>query len=61
VSSIGSADRVYTQSLVLVYTGKLASARVAARMLGLPESAIVTGADGGDADIKIILGTDWKE
>ena len=60
VSSIGSADRVYAQSLVLVYTGKLASARAAARALSLPESAVITGADGGDMDIKVILGTDWK-
>ena len=44
-----------------VATGKLASARAAARALGLPESAIITGVDpGGDTDIKVILGTDWK-
>jgi LCP family protein required for cell wall assembly len=61
VSSVGSADRVYAQSLVVVYTGKLASARAAARVLGLPESAVITGVDpDGDADIKVILGTDWK-
>ena len=60
VSSVASADRVYAQSLVLVYTGKLASARAAARALGLSESAVITGADGGDADIKVIVGTDWK-
>jgi LCP family protein required for cell wall assembly len=63
VSSVGSADRVYTQSLVLVYTGKLTSARVAARALGLPESVVITGADanaGGEIDIKVIIGTDWK-
>ena len=61
VSSVGSADRVYAQSLVVVYTGKLASARAAARVLGLPESAVITGVDpDGDTDIKVILGTDWK-
>jgi len=61
VSTIGSADRTYAQSLVLVYTGKLTSARLAARTLGLSESCIVTGVDyGGEADIKVILGTDWK-
>ena len=61
VSSVGSADRIYTQSLVVVYTGKLASARAAARILGLPESAVITGVDpGGDIDIKVIVGTDWK-
>ena len=61
VSSIGSADRVYAQSLVVVYTGKLASARAAARVLGLPESAVITGVDpDGDTDIKVILGADWK-
>jgi LCP family protein required for cell wall assembly len=59
-SAIGSADRVYAQSLVLVYTGKLASARTAAHALDLPESAVITGADsGGDVDIKVIIGTDW--
>ena len=60
VSLIGSADRVYTQSLVLVYTGKLVSARATARALNLPGSAVITGADGGDTDIKVIVGTDWK-
>ena len=61
VSSVGSADRVYAQSLVVVYTGKLASARAVARILGLPESAVITGVDpGGNIDIKVILGTDWK-
>jgi LCP family protein required for cell wall assembly len=62
VSWVGSADRAnYAQSLILVYTGKLASARVAARTLGLSESAIITGGDpGGDMDIKIIIGTDFK-
>ena len=62
VSWVGSADRAnYAQSLILVYTGKLVSARAAARALGLPESAITTGGDpGGDMDIKVIIGSDWK-
>jgi len=61
VDSLGSADRVSAQTLILVYTGKMVSARVAARALGLPESAIVPGGDaGGEWDIKIIIGTDWK-
>ena len=60
-SSTGSADRVYTQTLVLVYTSKPASARVAARALGVPESSIIPAADSFDeADIKVIIGTDWK-
>jgi len=60
VSLVGSADRAnHAQSLVLLYTGKMASARAAARALGLPESCIVTGGDpGGGWDIKIILGAD---
>jgi hypothetical protein len=60
VDWVGSASRTdYAQSLVLVYTGKLASARAAARALGLPASAIVIGGDpGGEWDIKIILGAD---
>jgi hypothetical protein len=61
VSSIGSADHVYSQTLILVYTSKLTSARAAARALNLPESAVITGADpGSDTDIKVIVGTDWK-
>lgn len=61
VESVGSEDRTASQSLILFYTGKVLSARVAARALGLPESAIVPGGDpGGDWDIKVILGTDWK-
>jgi len=36
-------------------------ARVAARALGLSESAVITGGDpGGDWDIKVVVGTDWK-
>ncbi len=60
VDSVASADRAtYTQSLVLVYSGKLATARLTARVLGLPASAILTGADpGGEWDIKVILGSD---
>jgi LCP family protein required for cell wall assembly len=62
VDWVGGADRAdYAQSLVLVYSGKMASARAAARALGLPESAVAPGADpGGDWDIKIILGADYK-
>jgi LCP family protein required for cell wall assembly len=61
VSSIGSADHIYPQTLILVYTSKLTSARAAARALNLPESAVITGADpGSDTDIKVIVGTDWK-
>jgi hypothetical protein len=62
VDWVGGADRAdYAQSLVLVYSGKMVSARAAARALGLPESALVTGADpGGDWDIKIILGADYE-
>ena len=55
------ADRYGRKPLILVYTGKMVSARVAARALGLPESAIVPGGDpGGEWDLKIILGTDWR-
>ena len=61
VSGTGSADRVYNQSVVLVYNGQLATARAAARALGLSETSIATGSDAGaDADIKIIVGLDWK-
>jgi LCP family protein required for cell wall assembly len=62
VDWIGDAEHAdYVQSLVLVYSSKVVSARAVARALGLPESAVVTGADpGGDWDIKIILGADWK-
>lgn len=61
VSGMGSADRIYSQSQVLVYNGKLATARAAARALGLPETSIATGSDNSaDADIKVIIGLDWK-
>lgn len=61
VESVGSADHVSNQSLILVYTSKMTSARVAARALGLPESAIIPGGEpGGNWDINMILGTDWK-
>ena len=61
VDWVGSADRVADQSLVLFYTGKVVSARVATRALGLPESALVPGGEpGGEWDIKVVVGTDWK-
>lgn len=61
VDEVGSADRLAAQSLVLYYTGKVVSARVAARTLGLAESAVAPGGDsGGEWDIKVIIGTDWK-
>jgi hypothetical protein len=61
VDGVGSADRITAQSLVLFYTGKVASARAAARVLGLAESAVVPGGDpGGEWDIKVVIGTDWK-
>jgi polyisoprenyl-teichoic acid--peptidoglycan teichoic acid transferase len=61
VDGVGSADRITAQSLVLFYTGKVASARAAARVLGLAESAVVPGGDpGGEWDIKVMIGTDWK-
>ena len=61
VSSVGTADGVYTQTLVLVSRGKQASARVAARTLGVPESSVITVADSFDeADIQVVIGADWK-
>ncbi len=61
VSATGSADRVYPQSQVLVYNNKMATARAAARALGLPETSLAAGSDSSrDADIKIILGLDYK-
>jgi LCP family protein required for cell wall assembly len=64
VVSTGSADKVYAQTLVLVYNGKEATARLAARALGLPASAIAAGVDanagGVQADIRVIVGADWQ-
>ena len=61
VDGVGSADRLTAQSLVLYYTGKVVSARAAARALGLAESAVAPGGDpGGEWDIKVVIGTDWK-
>jgi LCP family protein required for cell wall assembly len=50
----------YAESLILVYTGKNYTAETIANILGLPETAVVHGADdGADYDITVILGADY--
>ncbi len=50
-----------TESLIIVYTGKNYTAEYLARLLNLPPTAVVHGADPNAAyDISIILGTDYQ-
>lgn len=49
----------YASTLILVYTGKLATARALAAALGVPDSAVITGSgSAGACDINVILGAD---
>lgn len=50
----------YADSLIIVYTGKNYTADMIANVLGLPQTAVVHGADdGADYDITVILGADF--
>ncbi len=51
----------YPSTLILVYTGKQATAKALATALGVPESAItIGGSPEVVCDIKVILGADYK-
>jgi polyisoprenyl-teichoic acid--peptidoglycan teichoic acid transferase len=60
--TIGNADRFdYTQTIIYNYTGKEATARFIAQLLGVPETAIQTAAPTTTLyDIEIVLGSDFK-
>jgi len=62
VAHTGNADRSdYTDSLIIVYTGKNYTAEYLANLLGLPPTAVVHGADPNAAyDISIIIGADYQ-
>ena len=57
-----NADRSdYSESLVIVYTGKTYTAEYLARLLDLPLTAVVHGADpNAEHDISVILGADYQ-
>jgi hypothetical protein len=50
----------YSESLIIVYTGKNYTAEYIAHLLNLPLTAVVHGADdGAENDIAVILGADY--
>ncbi len=57
-----NADRSdYTESMVIVYTGKTYTAEYLVRLLGLPPTAVIHGNDPNKGyDIAVILGTDYQ-
>lgn len=62
VSHTGNADRQdIEESLVVTHTDESYTAQYIARILGLPESAMVQGYEpGSDYDISVILGADYS-
>ncbi len=62
ITSTANADRSdYPESLVIVYTGKTYTAEYLARLLDLPLTSVVHGADpNAERDISIILGADYQ-
>jgi len=62
VGRTDNADRSdYPESLIIVYTGKTYTAEYLVRLLGLPPTAVVHGADpNAEHDISIILGADYQ-
>jgi LCP family protein required for cell wall assembly len=61
ISNVQNADRSdYQESLIIVYTGKNYTAEYIANFLGLPQTAVVHGAEPNAAyDISLILGNDY--
>jgi LCP family protein required for cell wall assembly len=62
VAHTDNADRSdYTESLIIVYTGKTYTAEYVARLLGLPLTAVVHGADpNAEYDITVVAGADYQ-
>jgi hypothetical protein len=51
----------YVESMVIVYTGKNYTAEYIARLLGLPQTAVVHGSDpAAEVDISVILGANYE-
>jgi LCP family protein required for cell wall assembly len=63
VARTDNADRSdYTDSLIIVYTGKNYTAQYLVGLLNLPPTAVVQGPNpSAEYDISIILGTDYQE
>jgi LCP family protein required for cell wall assembly len=62
VERVDNADRGdYTESLIIVYTGKTYSAEYLAGLLRLPPTAVLHGADpSAQHDISVVLGADYR-
>jgi hypothetical protein len=62
VSRISNADQIYTNSTIIVYTGKPYTVAYLAKLLHVPQSKIYHRFDpDNEVDILIILGEDWAE
>jgi LCP family protein required for cell wall assembly len=62
VAHTGNADRQdIAESLVVLYADKMYTAQYIARLLNLPQSAVVQGSDpAAEYDISLILGSDYR-
>jgi hypothetical protein len=62
VAYTGNADRQdVKESLVIAHTDKTYTAQYIARLLDLPQSAVVQGSEpAAEYDISLILGTDYQ-
>ena len=62
IANIANADRSdYTESLVIVYTGKTYTAEYLVGLLNLPPTAVVHGSTpNAEYDISVILGADYQ-
>ena len=62
VTNVDNADRLdYTETLVIVYTGKTHTAEYLVGLLDLPSTAVVYGNDpAAEYDISLILGADYQ-
>lgn len=62
VERVGNADRSdIAESLVIASTGKTYTAEYIARLLDLPQAAVVHGADpAAEYDISVVLGADYQ-
>jgi hypothetical protein len=63
ISAVGNADRFdYDHTTITSYKGKTATARYLAKLLNVPETAIVDSPDpSATYDIVVILGADYKK
>jgi len=60
--SVSNADQVYTNSTIIVYTGKPYTVDYLSKLLHIPQSKIFHRFDPeSEVDILVILGEDWAE